>query len=864
MGLELKFLPSVGGAKLHPSVLKYGFQYRNACSVCPLKSELGRMEPVGAKRPTIYMLGEAPGREEIKEKAPFVGVSGQLLRLHIPDDVDQSTLRWNNCVRSRPPGNRTPTPVELACCRKSVEDDIEQSKPRAIFGFGNIPLEWAINKTGITQWTGRYMPIKVGAHTCWYLPITHPSYVNRSLEKAYGQKAGDKFRSEIEFAFAMHLKQAFRLVEELGDPVVHGRIEVMQDVKYDLACNNRSVDRIITFIKSMYDEEVVGMDYETNALRPFNSRSKILSVALSGSKETLAWPIKHKKATWSERDLSRIEAAFEDFVVDSECIKAVHSLAFEQEWTAVFYGKRAIRTKRWACTMSQAFILDERQNTNRAGPGPLSLTWLTQQYFGVDIKALNPVNRKDLDNAPLTEVLPYNGVDAKYHRAVYLKQAKRLKSEGLLGTYKEHMRRVPTMVLTQIKGIPINQAVRERLEEKYTRQRKEVERKIAKLSVAKEFFDRKGIELRPSANHDVMFVVDKLLPEEVTEKARDKDEKILNVNEGTLENIKHEFARLILDYRKQAKVLSTYITPMAVGSDVIYEDGLAHPVTQTTRTRTWRTSSDGFNYQNWPKRDDERKEVRGMVKRKGYKVVSVDYAGIQARNVAMESKDAALVKAFRERYDIHADWTERLVGIHARWVDEGAKALAHDKKLFKAYRNRVKNEFVFPSFFGARPETVSHYLGVEESVGKRLQAKFWEMFPDVHKWHDKLFKFYRKHGYVTGLSGFRRRAPISHNEMINSPIQGDESTIVCDAMNRLSEMRKPEFQANMEIHDDLTFIWPEADVNKNLTVVVDTMVNCPFEWAKIVPIGVEASMGDDWHNQKSIGEYFTDTWKGSL
>jgi hypothetical protein len=42
------------------------------------------------------------------------------------------------------------------------------------------------------------------------------------------------------------------------------------------------------------------------------------------------------------------------------------------------------------------------------------------------------------------------------------------------------------------------------------------------------------------------------------------------------------------------------------------------------------------------------------------------------------------------------------------------------------------------------------------------------------------------------------------------------------------------------------------------------MLNTPFEWAHVVPLGVEMSVGDDWHKQDTVGEYFTDTWKGSL
>jgi DNA polymerase I-like protein with 3'-5' exonuclease and polymerase domains len=98
--------------------------------------------------------------------------------------------------------------------------------------------------------------------------------------------------------------------------------------------------------------------------------------------------------------------------------------------------------------------------------------------------------------------------------------------------------------------------------------------------------------------------------------------------------------------------------------------------------------------------------------------------------------------------------------------------------------------------------------------------------------------------------------------MINAPIQADESVIVCDAMARLSELRNERFQPNMMIHDDLTFIWPVNEIDKNAEVVIDHMIHTPFEWAQVVPIVVEMSVGSDWANQKAVGEFSSDKWEG--
>ena len=96
---------------------------------------------------------------------------------------------------------------------------------------------------------------------------------------------------------------------------------------------------------------------------------------------------------------------------------------------------------------------------------------------------------------------------------------------------------------------------------------------------------------------------------------------------------------------------------------------------------------------------------------------------------------------------------------------------------------------------------------------------------------------------MTGLSGFRRHAPVAHTEIINTPIQSDEALIVFDAMARLAELQDPRFHALFMIHDDISFLWPEKEIDNNAKTVIDTMLNCPFEWTKIVPISVEMSVG---------------------
>lgn len=829
----------------HPTTL-YGvsvdFLHRNQCQVCPLNRVGGNKHPQmpahGAKKPLAYLIGEAPGAEEDAKGIPFIGPAGRVLRFRLPENF-LPQIRWSNVVRTRPPKNRTPTPVEIECCRPAIVKDIEQTKPSAVFGFGNVPLYWALGQSGITKWNGRRVPVQIGEHRCWYFPMLHPSYVMRS--RRFVPRSTKDYGSDTEFAFALDLKRAIASLDDLSEPVVHTRDAVLENIECITGDGGENdLQRIVQFFAECDRHKVVGFDYETNGLRPYSEGAKILTVALSHKGGALAFPLHHSQAGWTPVQLEELQSHFETFLYRARCRKVAHHLAFEMEWSAFFYGKRVLRASRWGDTMSQAYVLDERI-------GCLSLAFLTLQHFGIDIKTLSKLDGARLDAAPLDDVLRYNAIDAKYHRLLYLEQAATLKREKLAAVYREHNSRTPTVVLTQMKGVPVDQEVVAKFHRRYTRELEKIETEINELPISRKFRRAVGHDFRPSANEDIKKAL------------RLVGVDIVQANEAALIDIDHPIAKLTLRWRKTNKNLSTYVKPIMTGSPHVYPDGLLHPQLSTMRVRTTRTSSDHPNVQNYPKR--KTKEVRSQVKgKRNQVVVAFDYGQIQARNVAMESKDPALVKAFWDRYDIHSDWAERITRAYPKWVPGGSKALK-DKEVFGKFRNFAKNRFVFPLFFGAQPKTLTRHLGIPENVSAQLSDEFWDEFPSIHGWQNSIIKSYKRTGYVTGLSGYRRHAPISPNEIINAPIQADETLIVLDAMTRLSRIDPDRFQASMEIHDDLTFIWEKPDVDKNSEVVIDAMLKSPFEWIN-VPLSVEMLVGDDWASVQEVGTFASDMWNG--
>lgn len=827
------------------------FLHKHGCAVCPLNHQAAnlnpQMKPYGTKTPIIYILGESPGETEDKRGRPFVGKAGRILHARIPDHW-QDHLRWNNCVRTRPPNNRTPTPTELECCRPSIEQDLMATKPRAIFGFGGVPLHWAIKQSGILKWNGRRIPIRVGDHACWYFAMMHPSFI--AHQRRFEPRNEQEYGCEEEFAFALDLERAFDIVDDLPDPEPYTREMALEGLEIITGHGGwDDVDRVQNFLDDAAREPFVGFDYETRRLRPFHDDAKLLSVAIAMRDHSMAIALGHDDAGWTDAQLDEIEWLLADFIYNAPCRKIAHHLPFELEWTGVYFGREAIRAGEWEDTESQAYILDERQ-------GALSLEFLCMQRFGIDIKAINNTDRNNLDKTPLDTVLEYNALDAKFHRLLWIEQDRELKRQQLELVYERQLRRVPTMALTQLQGIPVNQDNVVRHYRHWKRKRIATETKIQGLPEAAQFQRLKGHPFRPAAWQDVLFAMNKILKGRIIEKTDEKE----------LAKIKHPLAKLTIDWRHENKMLSTYVLPSmdaasadivnemfddeeAKPSDVLFLDGL-HPSINLCSTRTWRTSASEPNVQNWPKH--ENKELRDQIEPGGTRlVVSFDFGQIQARNVAMESRDARLVQAFWDWYDIHADWAERITRRYPRWLN--GKSLL-DKDVFKKFRQFAKNEFVFPSFFGAQPKKLSTALGIPEHVTEQLHEEFWNEFPDIYGWQEGLKTKYYETGYVTGLSGFRRRAPIAINELINAPIQADEALIVTTAMSALSEKDDERLQAYMEIHDDLIFIWEKHEIDKLAPIVIGEMLKLRWDWLN-VPLVAEMSVGKNWSEMKEVGVF---------
>jgi uracil-DNA glycosylase family 4 len=130
----------------------------------------------------VMMVGEAPGRDEDAQGLPFVGRSGQLLdRMLAAIGLDRGQVYIANVIPWRPPGNRTPTPLETEICRPFIERQIALADPDFLVMLGGAAASQLLQtNAGITRIRGQWRAFHTGTREIRAMAMLHPAGLLRN------------------------------------------------------------------------------------------------------------------------------------------------------------------------------------------------------------------------------------------------------------------------------------------------------------------------------------------------------------------------------------------------------------------------------------------------------------------------------------------------------------------------------------------------------------------------------------------------------------------------------------------------------------------------------------------------------------
>jgi uracil-DNA glycosylase len=153
------------------------------CTRCPLHETRSKtVFGAGNADADLMFVGEAPGAEEDRQGLPFVGRAGQLLNEMLGEiGLSREDVFIANVLKSRPPGNRDPLPLEIQACEPFLFEQVRLIEPRVVCTLGNFSTKLLTGSpTGITKVRGTPQVRELGGRTVFLLPLFHPAAALRT------------------------------------------------------------------------------------------------------------------------------------------------------------------------------------------------------------------------------------------------------------------------------------------------------------------------------------------------------------------------------------------------------------------------------------------------------------------------------------------------------------------------------------------------------------------------------------------------------------------------------------------------------------------------------------------------------------
>jgi len=306
----------------------------------------------------------------------------------------------------------------------------------------------------------------------------------------------------------------------------------------------------------------------------------------------------------------------------------------------------------------------------------------------------------------------------------------------------------------------------------------------------------------------------------------------------------HPIARMVLDYRQLTKLKSTYVDalPLLINAST----RRLHTTFGQTGTATGRLSSANPNLQNIPIRTELGRAIRAaFIAEPGHVLLTADYSQIELRLLAHYSRDPLLVEAYRRGDDIHTLTASQVFGVPPLMVTADHRRQA-----------KVVN---FGIVYGLSPFGLSQNLGISTSEAKQFIEAYFEKYHGVRTFIDTTLDEARREMKVRTLFGRIRPIPdinsknvnqrgFAERTAVNTPLQGTAADLIKVAMIRIDaalEERRLKSRMTLQVHDELVFEVPEAEVDTMKSLVREHMEQAhKLE----VPLLVEMGVGVNWRD----------------
>lgn len=320
-----------------------------------------------------------------------------------------------------------------------------------------------------------------------------------------------------------------------------------------------------------------------------------------------------------------------------------------------------------------------------------------------------------------------------------------------------------------------------------------------------------------------------------------------STDEDTLTQLasQHDLPAQILNYRTLTKLKSTYVD--ALPQLINPETKRLHTSLNQTVAATGRLSSTDPNLQNIPVKGDYGLRIReAFIAPPGHQLLCADYSQVEPRILAHLSQDPRLLQVFEKGEDIHMATAMEIFNLPAGEVTREMR--------------RAAKSVVFGIVYGISPFGLASNIGVPQADAKKYIETFFEKFAAVRALMDRNIDDGKTKGYTTTILGRRRPIPelqggdpsqrgVGERMAVNSPIQGSAADLIKVAMIDVHQRLQDELPTTkmiLQVHDELIFETPEADLERAKQLVKQVMEATGTKLGLSVPLKVDLGVGLNW------------------
>ena len=594
------------------------------------------------------------------------------------------------------------------------------------------------------------------------------------------------------------------------------------DKNYQTILTQTDLDLLITTISNA---ELISFDLETTSITPLQADIVGLSFSVKandGYYIPVEYPEKESKPGLTlDAVLEKLKPIFEN-ENNRFCGQNIKYDALVLSRYGIHLGNIVFDT------MIAEYMLHPEKNSYKMDY--LSIDYLNYRMVPIDNLIGTGLHQKSMAEVPLEDIAFYASEDADiaFQLAEILKD--KLEKESLFEPYNDiEIPLIPVLTTIEKNGVYLNLDFLADLSRQFGEGLEKLTEKIHQMA-GREFNINS-----PKQLGEILFDELELKPI----RKRSTAVEVLAV----LKNY-HPLPEEVLKYRHLAKLKNTYVD--AIPNYVNKETGRVHTSLNQTIAATGRLSSTSPNFQNIPIRTETGREVRKafVPQNSDWVILSADYSQVELRIMAHYSQEPELIKAFEENSDIHSRTAALVNGITEAEVTPDQRRSA-----------KVVN---FGIMYGAGPYRMSQELGISMADAKILIDNYFATYPGIRKYMDETISLARDRGYVETLYKRRRKTgnldasnrnivQAEERVAINMPIQGTAADIIKIAMiNIHNKMESENYQSKMilQIHDELLFECPKAEVDKLAAMVVEKMEGAV---SLSVPLKVDWNYGSSWY-----------------